>query len=135
MKVPSHVGLLAVAVFHATACMRTPEPPPKAQDNQPTTEYKMRGEIMGLDAKSQVAVVKHENIEGFMPAMTMEYPVKDKQEFDKLKVGDRIDSKLMVQGTDYWISKVQEVGKAEEVNTGGKNKNEAGKKEKAVSAK
>ena len=135
MKVPSQVWLLAFAVFSATACMRTPEPPRKAEDKPPATEYKMRGEVMGLDTKSQVAVVKHENIEGFMPAMTMEYPVKDKQEFDKLKVGDQIDSKLMVQGTDYWISKVEHVGKAEEVNNAGKSKNEEEKKGKTVSAK
>lgn len=41
-----------------------------------------------------------------MDAMTMEYPVKDPQQFGKLKVGASIQAKITVQGTDYWISSV-----------------------------
>jgi len=53
-----------------------------------------------------LAMVKGGKIEGWMEAMTMEYPVKDPQEFSKLKVGANIQAKITVQGTDYWISSV-----------------------------
>ena len=39
-----------------------------------------------------------------MEAMTMDYPVKDKQVFDKLKVGQKISAKVLLQGTDYWVA-------------------------------
>jgi len=39
--------------------------------------------------------------------MTMEYPFKDKAEFSKLKVGEKIQAKILVQGTDYWIASVR----------------------------
>ena len=78
-------------------CAKAPAPP---------KEFILKGEVMKLDATGQLATVKGEKIEGWMEAMTMDYPVKDKQEFQKLKVGDSVNAKLMVQGTDYWISAV-----------------------------
>ena len=95
---------LAAAVFPAlllAGCQRSPAP-------QPVAEYQMRGEVVRLDPQGQLAAVKHGKIEGWMEAMTMEYPIRDKQEFAKLKVGEKIQAKISVQGADYWISKVDE---------------------------
>jgi len=94
--------LLALLVFLALAgCQRNPAP-------KPVAEYQMRGEVVSLDPAGQLATVKHGKIEGWMEAMTMEYPIKDKQEFARLKVGEKIQAKISVQGTDYWISAVNE---------------------------
>jgi Cu/Ag efflux protein CusF len=73
---------------------------------QPAKEYHMQGQVVGLDPAAHLATVKGGKIEGWMEAMTMEYPVKDPQEFGKLKVGENIQAKITVQGTDYWISSV-----------------------------
>ena len=73
---------------------------------QPAKEYQMQGEVVALDPAAHLATVKAGKIEGWMEAMTMEYPVKDPQEFGKLKVGANIQAKITVQGTDYWISSV-----------------------------
>jgi Cu/Ag efflux protein CusF len=82
-------------------CQRNPPP-------QPVKEYQMQGEVVSVDPAAQTATVKSGKIEGWMEAMTMEYPVKDKAEFSKLKAGEKIQAKLLVQGTDYWISAVNE---------------------------
>src|SRR6266700_2028331 len=92
--------LVCLAVMLA-GCQRNPAPKPAA-------EYQMRGEVVRLDPAGQLATVKHDKIEGWMGAMTMEYPIKDKQEFTKLKVGEKIQAKILVQGTDYWIATVNE---------------------------
>ena len=73
---------------------------------QPAKEYQMQGEVVALDPAAHLATVKAGKIEGWMEAMTMEYPVKDPQEFNKLKVGGKFQGKVTVQGTDYWISSV-----------------------------
>jgi Cu/Ag efflux protein CusF len=86
-----------ILVLLLTSCQRNPAP-------QPVKEYQMNGEVVSMDAKSQTATVKHGKIDGWMEAMTMEYPVKNKQEFDKLKVGEKIQAKILVQGMDYWIA-------------------------------
>jgi Cu/Ag efflux protein CusF len=80
-------------------CQRNPAP-------KPTQEYQMQGEVIRVDPASQTATVKHGKIEGWMEPMTMEYPIKDKREFTKLQVGEKIQAKILVQGTDYWIATV-----------------------------
>ena len=82
-------------------CQRNPAP-------QPVAEYQMRGEIMRLDPDGQLAAVKHGKIEGWMEAMTMDYPIRDKRAFAKLRVGEKIQAKISVQGHDYWIATIQE---------------------------
>ncbi len=82
-----------------TGCQRNPVA-------RPAKEYQMRGEVVSLDPAAHLATVKAGKIEGWMEAMTMEYPVKDPQEFGKLKVGANIQAKVTVQGMDYWISSV-----------------------------
>jgi Cu/Ag efflux protein CusF len=73
-----------------------------------SVEYQMRGEVIKIDPSAQLATIKGEEIQGWMPAMTMEYPIKDKQEFQKLKAGEQIQAKVIVQGTDYWLANVSE---------------------------
>ena len=90
-----------VLVLWTAGCQRSPA-------THPAKEYQMQGEVVGLDPSSQTATVKAGKIEGWMEAMTMEYPIKDKQAFIHLKVGDKIQAKILVQGTDYWIAAVDE---------------------------
>lgn len=61
---------------------------------------------MRLDPAQQIAVIKHENIEGWMEAMTMEFPVKDHAEFVKLAVGKRIRATVHVKDLDYWLTDI-----------------------------
>jgi Cu/Ag efflux protein CusF len=73
----------------------------------PVEQHAMRGEVMRLDPQNQLATVKHEAIKDFMGAMTMDYKVREKAEFEKLHVGDKIDSVVFVQGDDFWVGKIQ----------------------------
>lgn len=91
--------ICVVFVLLLAGCQRNPAA-------QPAKEYQMQGEVVSLDPTAHLATVKAGKIEGWMDAMTMEYPVKDPQEFGKLKVGANIQAKITVQGTDYWISSV-----------------------------
>jgi len=90
--------VLALAL---AGCQRNPPP-------QAAKEFQMRGEVVSLDPTSHTATVKHDKIEGWMEAMTMEYPIKDQQAFNQLKVGEKIQAKVLVQGADYWIASVNE---------------------------
>ena len=93
-------AFLLAAVF-LLGCSQKPAP-------KPPVEYQMRGEVVSIDPSAQLATIKGEEIQGWMPAMTMEYPVKDKQTFQKLKAGEQIQAKVVVQGTDYWLAAVSE---------------------------
>ena len=82
-------------------CQRNPAP-------KPVAEYQMRGEVVSLDPAGQLATVKHGKIEGWMEAMTMEFPVKEQPEFDKLRAGEKINATVFVQGNSYWVAEIQE---------------------------
>ncbi len=95
--------VLALALV-LSACTQTPRQ--QAQANTPIKTYQLTGEVVSMDGPTQVVTVKHEEIKGWMDAMTMGFPVKDKAEFEKLKPGMKITADVNVQGFDFWLSKV-----------------------------
>jgi len=66
---------LALLLLVATACTRTETTPSTASASTAAAVHPIRGEIVGLDLPRQVLLVHHEEIPGYMPAMTMEFSV------------------------------------------------------------
>ncbi len=77
--------------------------------DQPVKQYALHGEVLRLDPQGKIAAIKHEAIGDWMGAMTMEFPVKDQAEFDKLRAGEKINATVFVQGdTNYWVGQIHE---------------------------
>jgi len=76
--------------------------------DEPVRRYAMHGEVLRLDTQGKIAAIKAGKIGDWMEAMTMEYPVKDKTEFDKLRAGENINATVFVQGNSYWVGEIQE---------------------------
>ncbi len=70
-------------------------------------KFPMRGEVLRLKPEMRVAVVKHENIEGWMEAMTMDFPVPSAEEFAKLKEGMKITATVEMNDLHYWLTNIQ----------------------------
>jgi Cu/Ag efflux protein CusF len=83
----------------AVSCGGKPQGPPK--------EYKLKGVVVRLDPQIRTAAIKHETIEGWMEAMTMEFPVRDAREFEKLTPGKAITATVYVNGDEFWIGNIQ----------------------------
>lgn len=66
----------------------------------------MRGQVLRLEPGTKTATVKHEEIVGWMGAMTMDYSVKDQTEFAKLHDGDNITATVFAQEDNYWIGRI-----------------------------
>jgi Cu/Ag efflux protein CusF len=96
----------AISLFLLLAACRQTPVQEEAKDQQ-VKQYPMHGEVLRLDAQGKIAAIKAGKIGDWMEAMTMEYPVKEQPEFDKLHVGDKIDATVYVQGNSYWIGEVQ----------------------------
>lgn len=58
------------------------------------------------------AHIKHEEIKGFMSAMTMPYRVKDAKEFANVVPGDLINARLIVLTREAYLESVRKVGNA-----------------------
>jgi|SRR5580704_1835245 hypothetical protein len=79
----------------------------KDKSAAPVRQYKLEGVVVSLDPQGHIAKIKGEKIEGWMEAMTMEYPVKDG--FGTLHVGDHITATVFVQGLDYSLGEIRQV--------------------------
>jgi protein SCO1/2 len=75
-------------------------------------EYTLQGQILSIEPDRLQANIKHEEIKGFMAAMTMPYKVRDAKEFADLKPGDLINSTLVVVSNDAYLKNVKKVGEA-----------------------
>lgn len=90
-----------IALIAATACSQ-----PKSAE--PVKEYKIVGDIVKVNPSEQSATIKHKAIEGWMPeAMTMDYPIRNKEEMSKLHPGDHITGTVYVQGEEYSVGNIQ----------------------------
>jgi protein SCO1 len=74
--------------------------------------YPLQGQVQSIDAPRRLVILKHEEIKGFMPAMTMPYEVEDPKVLDTLAPGDLIDSTLVVFSAGARIRNIRKVGTA-----------------------
>jgi len=75
-------------------------------------EYKLQGQILSMTADHREANVKHEDIKGLMPAMTMPYKVRDTKQFEGIVPGDLINATLVIVSNDAYLKDVKKVGNA-----------------------
>ena len=95
------------AVFVLLAGCRQPAVQEEAKD-EPVRRYALHGEVLRLDSQGRIAAIKHEKIGDWMEAMTMEFPVKEQPEFDRLRAGEKINATVFVQGNSYWVADIHE---------------------------
>src|SRR3954447_21564250 len=103
VRVPA---LLLAALIAATACSR----------GEPVRRYPIRGQILALGDDPVVhqpaVTLKHEDIPGFMPAMTMGYFLKKGDKTDGIAAGDLITATLVIQGSSLYLERVRKTGHA-----------------------
>ena len=84
--------------------------PPKSH------RYNLRGEVVAKDPGSSQITVKHDDVPGFMSAMTMVFPVKDGKSLDGVVLGEVIAAVVVTanHGMDYWLEDVRVVDRSGE---------------------
>lgn len=107
---PGRCTLLVFAMLMAglSACGR-----PAEQERT----YPLRGQILSIgesrpDGRRELSV-KHEDIPGFMPAMSMAYFVKTPAMLDGLTPGDLFTATLVLKGSEIYLEAVKKTGHAE----------------------
>jgi protein SCO1/2 len=75
-------------------------------------EYKLQGQVLAVENNHTQAIIRHEEIPGFMSAMTMPYDVKDPKEYESIVAGDLITATLVVEPTKAYLREVKKVGNA-----------------------
>jgi protein SCO1/2 len=74
--------------------------------------YTLVGQIVAVDAARQEITVKHQDIRGFMPGMTMPFRVKDATAMASHKPGDLITATLVVDDNRGVLEDIRKTGEA-----------------------
>ena len=89
--------ILSTLLLTLSAC--TPAKPAKL--------YTVRGVILKVDPAGKAVAIDAEKIDGWMEAMTMDYPVHDASLLKTLKPGDHITATVHVpEDLSYWIDHI-----------------------------
>jgi protein SCO1/2 len=65
--------------------------------------YDLKGKVMAVDAEKHLVTVSHEDIKGYMPAMTMPFPVRNESDLEFIAPDDDITATLVVDGKHTWL--------------------------------
>jgi protein SCO1/2 len=75
-------------------------------------QYQLEGQILAIRPEDNEVLIKHGDIKGFMPGMTMPFKVRDAALLADKSAGDLVTATLMVADTDAWIASLDKTGSA-----------------------
>src|SRR6266404_2833202 len=65
--------------------------------------YPINGKIVAVDKNDRTATISHEDIIGYMPAMTMPFKIKNDADLEMMKPGDQVTGTLVVDDLSSWV--------------------------------
>src|SRR5258708_2521616 len=98
--------LALAAVLVASSCDKAPQasaptpPPPVVHTNRQV--FQVKGVVIALKPAEKQVEIKHEEVPGYMPAMTMPSDVKDTNEWAGLEPGASVSFHMIVTDTEGW---------------------------------
>jgi protein SCO1/2 len=99
--------MVVVAALVLALLLQACSPPPPEP-----RQYELEGQILAIRAEQNEVLIKHGDIKGFMPGMTMPFKVRDASLLAGRAPGDLVKASLMVADTDAWISSLVKTGAA-----------------------
>jgi protein SCO1/2 len=89
----------------------------RSQPPIPAQRFEVRGKVVAVNKDEGTVTVAHEEIPGYMAAMTMSYALKDKWAFDVLQPGEAIQATLVVDHDHAWLEGIVITGPAKPEST------------------
>ena len=65
--------------------------------------YDLKGKVVSVNKTERTATIAHEDIKGYMPAMTMPFKIKNDADLEMMKAGDQVTGTLVVSDVDSWL--------------------------------
>jgi protein SCO1/2 len=106
--------LLMLVLGFAVSCEKSAESSPGGREVSSKTStqqvFQVKGLVVAVKPREKTVEIKHEEIPGYMPAMTMPFDVRDTNELAGLQPGQRVSFRLLATDTEAWIDQVQKLG-------------------------
>src|SRR5713226_1805839 len=65
--------------------------------------YDLKGKVVAVNKSERTATIAHEDIKGYMPAMTMPFKIKSDADLELLQPGDQVTGTLVVDDVSSWL--------------------------------
>lgn len=111
-RVVGWLPLLAVPAVVSCARTSSMGSAAEASPTGQTRVFQVRGEVKETKPEAPGVLIRHEEIPGYMPAMTMWFDVKDPAELAGLQPGDQVTFRLHVTEQEGWIEGLAKTGAA-----------------------
>ena len=92
--------LFSILLF--TACQKADTQPASADAKR----YPLKGTVVSVDKANKKAEIKHDEIPGYMEAMTMNFPIRADWVWEDLTPGAEIRAELVVDNDGYWLENI-----------------------------
>jgi protein SCO1 len=87
------VVLLMMSVLLGAACRRSGS----------EKRFDFKGKVVAVEKEKHSVTVSHEDVKGYMPAMTMPFMVRNESDLQILAPDDEITATLVVDGSHSWL--------------------------------
>ncbi|MBI3800565.1 MAG: SCO family protein [Deltaproteobacteria bacterium] len=75
----------------------------QSRNHSTEQHYELKGQVVSVDPQRRSATIAHEEIPGYMEAMTMPFTLKDQWVYRVLTAGDHVQATLVVAGKRTWL--------------------------------
>ncbi len=65
--------------------------------------YPIKGKVIAVDMTDRTVTIAHEDITGYMPAMTMPFKIKNDADLVMVKPGDQVTGALVIEDLASWV--------------------------------
>ena len=73
----------------------------------PEKRYELKGKVVSVHKAQRQVTMAHEQIQGFMDAMTMPFNVREDWALEAFAPGQTVEATLVVKGDRSWIEKIR----------------------------
>ena len=87
-------SLLIICLCFAGSCRRS-----SANEKR----YELRGKVVAVERDKSQVTISHEDVKGYMPAMTMPFTVPSETDLQILAPDDQVTATLVVDGSRTWL--------------------------------
>jgi protein SCO1/2 len=104
-------ALAALAVLSA-GCEKSPRQSavPNTSAHTNLQIFQVKGLVKEVNLMEKSVTIKHDEVTGYMPAMTMPFDVRDTNELAGIEPGDPVTFRLLVTDTEGWIDQIRKTG-------------------------
>ena len=96
--------LFSLSILTFSACQRAEQ---KSAASSEAKRYPLTGKVVSVDTAGKKAKIDHEEIKGYMPAMKMDFPIKQDWVLREVKPGNKVSGDMVIEPNgEYFLENV-----------------------------